>query len=227
VWRKVSGLCSSVQLGQSKLVKVGILGGSGLVGSHWAGQFPEAYCLLRRPSSVWPKAEIADSGHWPERIRQNPRDLWLCSIGSTLKKAGSKESFRRVDLDLVVECARAAKESGTRVWGLVSASGARPDSPIFYNQIKGRCEQELRALDFERLVIARPSLLLGDRLESRVLEDLGKKFFSIIPWNLLPFARNIRPVRAEFVAENLGKFAANALKSSERVLILESGALQK
>lgn len=85
------------------------------------------------------------------------------ALGTTIRQAGSQEAFRRVDFDTVVALARAAKVAGVARLALVSALGAQADSPVFYNRVKGEAEDAVTDLGFERLVIARPSLLLGDR----------------------------------------------------------------
>jgi len=85
------------------------------------------------------------------------------ALGTTIKVAGSQQAFRAVDFDAVVAVAKAAKASGARRLGVVSAMGASARSGIFYNRVKGEMEEALSALGFDTLVIARPSFLAGDR----------------------------------------------------------------
>ena len=85
------------------------------------------------------------------------------ALGTTIQVAGSQAAFRAVDFDANLAVARVAKAAGARRLGVVSAMGANARSAIFYNRVKGELEQALAALGFEALVIARPSLLLGDR----------------------------------------------------------------
>lgn len=99
-------------------------------------------------------------------------DLYI-SFGSTMAKAGSKESFRRIDLDMPLRVARRAREAGAQRCMLVSAVGADKDSMIFYSRVKGELEEGLKALAFSSLHIFRPSILLGDRRESRPAEAIG------------------------------------------------------
>jgi len=77
--------------------------------------------------------------------------------------AGSRDAFRAVDFDANLAVARAALAAGARRIGVISAMGADASSRVFYNRVKGELEQALSALPLEALVIARPSLLLGDR----------------------------------------------------------------
>lgn len=90
------------------------------------------------------------------------------ALGTTIKSAGSEEAFRAVDFDANLAVAKAALAAGARRAGLVSAMGANAKSRIFYSRVKGELEDTLSALPFERLVIARPSMLAGDR------ESLGQ-----------------------------------------------------
>ena len=80
-----------------------------------------------------------------------------------MAQAGSAEAFRAVDFEAVLHVARAAKQAGASRCAVVSALGADANAKVFYNQVKGEMEQALIALQFERLVIARPSLLRGGR----------------------------------------------------------------
>ena len=90
------------------------------------------------------------------------RDVYI-ALGTTIKVAGSQDAFRAVDFDLVVGVARAARSAGARRLAVVSALGADARSSVFYNRVKGEAEDALATLGYESLVIARPSLLLGDR----------------------------------------------------------------
>ncbi len=85
------------------------------------------------------------------------------ALGTTIKVAGSPAAFRAIDFDANLAVARAAKAAGARRVGLVSAMSADARSRIFYSRVKGELEEALSALGFEALVIARPSLLAGDR----------------------------------------------------------------
>lgn len=95
-------------------------------------------------------------------------------LGTTRKDAGSAEAFRAVDFDLAVAFARAAKAAGARRFGLVSSAGANAASFFLYPRVKGEAEKAVAGLGFESLVIARPSLLLGERERPRAGEKLGE-----------------------------------------------------
>jgi uncharacterized protein YbjT (DUF2867 family) len=89
-------------------------------------------------------------------------DVYI-SLGTTIKVAGSEAAFRAVDFDLVLAIASAARAAGAKRLAVVSALGADRRSRVFYNRIKGEMEDAVSALGYEVVVIARPSLLLGDR----------------------------------------------------------------
>jgi uncharacterized protein YbjT (DUF2867 family) len=148
-----------------------------------------------------------------------------CALGTTIKVAGSKQGFRAVDFDAVVDTARAAQTAGVKRMAVVSALGADPRSRVFYNQIKGEMEAALRALRFERLVIARPSLLAGARealgQAPRLAEQLSLILLRPIG-GLLP--ASIRPIDAAVVARAM-RVALRA--DGPAAQILESAALQQ
>lgn len=101
-------------------------------------------------------------------------DHVLCALGSTIKKAGTKDQFYKVDFTYVYEIAEAASEQGAEHFLLVSSMGANPDSGIFYNRVKGELENAVQQLPFRSISIFRPSLILGNRKESRFHEEISK-----------------------------------------------------
>ncbi len=130
-------------------------------------------------------------------------DVYI-ALGTTIKVAGSQEAFRRVDHDYVVAVARAARSGGARRLGVVSALGADAKSRIFYNRVKGEMEAAVSELGYDSVVIAHPSLLLGDR------EALGQPARSGEVWSRRLFEpmsglvpAKVRPVRASAVAAAL------------------------
>jgi uncharacterized protein YbjT (DUF2867 family) len=112
---------------------------------------------------------------------EGPVDIAFCCLGTTIKKAGSEQAFRAVDLDLVVAFAKRARELGARHLIVISALNADAKSSIFYNRVKGEMEAALKAQDWPQLTICRPSLLLGDRVEPRLAEQLAGPLSKLIP----------------------------------------------
>ena len=132
-----------------------------------------------------------------------PADAAYCALGTTIRAAGSQAAFTAVDLDAVTAFATFARRSGARRFMLVSALGADPGSRVFYSRIKGEAERAVAALGFEAVHIARPSLLLGDRAESRPGERLGQCLFRGLRPLLLGPLRPLRAVPADEVAARL------------------------
>lgn len=145
----------------------------------------------------------------------------FCGLGTTIKKAGSQEAFRAVDHDAVLAFAKAARKAGARRFLVVTALGADPRSRIFYNQVKGEVEEALRGVGFETLVILRPSLLLGERAESRP----GERAAIVVSKALGPLLRPFggRPIEARTVARAMLSLARDT-PSGVRVAL--SGELQ-
>ncbi|MBT8336001.1 MAG: NAD(P)H-binding protein, partial [Gemmatimonadetes bacterium] len=151
-------------------------------------------------------------------------DAVFVALGTTLRAAGSRDAFRRVDLDYVVSVARAARAAEATQLLPVSSVGASTRAGSFYLQVKGEAEEALRGLGFPSLTIARPSLLLGDRDESRPLEAVSTVALRLArPILRGPFAR-YRPIEARTVARALVRAAADPATGTA---ILESHHLAK
>ncbi len=186
-----------------------LLGSSGLIGEQILNQLdrdPQVdalFCPARRPQAASPKVHFLpmDPNSLP-----NPGDgnSWavLCALGTTIKAAGSREAFESVDYGLVLAFARMAKEKGILRFGVVSALGADPGSSVFYNQVKGKMERDLRALGFPYLTIVQPSLLLGKRREFRLGEKLAQTLTAPV-LRLIP--KKYRPIQASRVAHALAE----------------------
>jgi len=149
-------------------------------------------------------------------------ELYL-ALGTTIKIAGTQAAFRAVDFDANLAVARAAVAAGARRCGLVSAMGANPESKVFYSRVKGELEKALEQLSLEGLVIARPSMLSGDR------EALGQprrpleKGFVVLSKALGPLIpANYRSIQAAQVARAL---LARTPLATGRVVLL-SGEMQ-
>ena len=100
-------------------------------------------------------------------------DVLVCALGTTIKTVGSKEKFRHVDFDYVVNLAKLAATNGVKQLIVISAVGANPDSKVFFSKTKGEMEVAIKALGFDSINILRPSLLVGKRKEFRLGEHLG------------------------------------------------------
>lgn len=151
-------------------------------------------------------------------------DEAYCCLGTTIKAAGSQAAFRAVDFDAVLAFAHAARRAGVQRFAVVSALGANPHSPTFYNRVKGEMEAALAGLGFASVVIARPSLLSGDRAAlgqpQRTGERLALALSSPLS-GLIPKAW--RPIAAATVARAMRRALAEARPG---VRIVESAELQ-
>lgn len=101
-------------------------------------------------------------------------DVGFCCIGTTKAKAKTAENFVRVDRDYVVDTARIAKEAGCQHFQLVTSNGANKDSMLLYLKTKGETEELLKQLQFPKLTILRPAILLCKREERRVGERISR-----------------------------------------------------
>lgn len=146
-----------------------------------------------------------------------PVDTVFCCMGTTRREAGSKEAFIHADYTLVVDTALTGLRLGARHMLVVSALGANARSPFFYNRVKGEMENALMEQEWERLTIARPSMLLGNREKHRVNESLFAPLFRIMPGNL-------KSIAAHDVASAMLKAAFSPF--SQRVEILSSARLR-
>lgn len=128
-------------------------------------------------------------------------DFALCALGTTMKKAGSVVAFQKVDLEFVVSFARHAKSRGVQTFVVISSLGADETSSIVYNSTKGKMEAKLKALEFPSLVVLRPSLLLGSRAETRLMESLAIRLAPLYEKLLVGPMKKYRPITAEKVAQ--------------------------
>ena len=210
-----------------------LAGGSGLVGralAHQVSNDPRCTALqvlLRKPLPALESLPHVQAVPWSgaDMPRLAATDFALCALGTTIHAAGSQAAFQAVDFDAVLAFAKAAQRAGARRLALVSALGADVHSRVFYNRVKGQTEQALADLGFETLVIARPSLLLGNRAAlqqaPRMGEALAQAVAPALAWLTPP---RLRAIKAETVARAM----LIALDSAGPGLhILESDQLQR
>jgi uncharacterized protein YbjT (DUF2867 family) len=186
--------------GQGRMALVA--GGSGLVGGHllrlllddplWERviSLGRRELELSHPALEQRVVDLTDLGALPAV------DDAFCALGTTIKKAGSQAAFRAVDHDAVVTLARAAGDSGASAFLHVTSMGADPGSRIFYNRVKGETERDVEQVGIATTVAFRPSILDGDRAESRPGEQAGL----VVMRALSPVLGRFRPTRAADVA---------------------------
>lgn len=155
-----------------------------------------------------------DADHWRA-------DAMICALGTTLREAGSRAAFRRVDFDYPLTLARLLHRHGAQTLAVTSAAGARPDSRIFYSRTKGELEQALAACGFASLTFVRPALLGGDRARRRAGEHLALRVLTALD-PMVPARYRVVPATA--VAATLLE-AVHA--ATPGVRIIESEAIRR
>ncbi len=143
---------------------------------------------------------VVDFDALPEDADWWAVDAVVCTLGTTMALAGSRDAFRRVDHDYPLQVARIARRHGTATCVLNSAMGANAHSSIFYNRVKGELEEALAALDYPSLALLRPGLIDGERSESRPGERIALAASRLLR-PLLPM--QWRPSRAGRIADAL------------------------
>jgi len=207
-----------------------VAGASGLIGKELiqklisSDQYRRIYVLSRKKSGLV-NEKIEELVIDFEKINQlkfdEPVDDVFCTLGTTMKQAGSRDNFKKVDFEYVVALANLGKQAGASKFLVISAMGADSKSAVFYNKVKGMTEEALIKIGFKQLVIFRPSLLLGKRSEVRFAERLSGAFMKTFNF-IIP--DNYKAIEAEKVAGSMLKMAIN---STEAVLIVKSGEMQR
>jgi uncharacterized protein YbjT (DUF2867 family) len=210
-----------------------LAGATGLIGRALLSMLLEdagyrrVHVLLRRVApeiEAGSKLEVhrVDFAHLPAALPATD-DVYI-ALGTTIKSAGSEAAFRQVDFDFVLETARAARVAGACRLAVVSALGADPASRVFYNRVKGDMQAAVATLGYASVVIAQPSLLLGDRAAlgqpARAGEQWAARLLGPTRW-LVPKA--VRPIEAWMVAKAL---LAAMRNPKPGVRILKSGDMQ-
>ena len=208
---------------------VALAGATGLVGrSILEGLLADpsvrsVHVLARREPGIVHERLLSHLGDFAALPPLPHVDEVYLALGTTIKVAGSQSAFRAVDFDANLAVARAALAAGVRRCGLVSAMGANARSRVFYSRVKGELEEALAQLPFEGLVIARPSMLTGDRealgQPKRPLERVSMVVSKIVG-PLIP--ADYRPIAAAQVAQAL---LARTPVAGGRVVLL-SGEMQ-
>jgi uncharacterized protein YbjT (DUF2867 family) len=182
-------------------MKVMLVGATGLVGGQVLQQLlddPRCDAVVaptRRALTLSDPAlhnPVVDFDRLPVDAPWWAVDAVICALGSTIKQAGSREVFARIDHDYPLQVATLAQAHGAHAFVLNSAMGADVDSRIFYNQVKGRLEQDLRGLGYPTLTLVRPGLIGGDRVERRTGEHLASVVLGVLG-PVLPKAWRINP----------------------------------
>ena len=209
-----------------------LAGATGLVGRELLAlllhsrDYATVHALVRRTSphiDAAPRLKIHEVDFARLPLLPAVDDVFI-ALGTTIKAAGSKEAFRQVDFDLVVDVARIARAQGATRLGVVSAMGADPAARVFYSRVKGEMEMEIVRLGYDSVAIAHPSLLVGDRgalgQPVRPGEFWATRLVAPLAF-LMP--RDLRPIPAQAVA---GALLAAVHDAQPGVRVLKSGEMR-
>lgn len=205
--------------GQTKVAL--LAGASGLTGGYvleallGAADFSRVIAVTRRPLPR-ENARLANRIVQFERMEAQLQgvacDVALCCLGTTIARAGSRESFREVDVDYVLAFARTALAARAQRFVVISSAGADPRSRDFYLRTKGEMEQELEAVGFPSLDILQPGLLLGWRQEMRPLELAAMAFMPLVN----PFLAGKRAAFRAISARRVAAAVVGATRSGRK-----------
>lgn len=150
-------------------------------------------------------------------------DHLFCCLGTTIKKAGSKDTFYRTDHDLVERIAKYASVNKVSSFVVVSSIGANHNARNFYLNTKGKMEESIKTFQFNNLSIVRPSMLMGIRHEKRTMEEIGKFFGKLFAPLMVSGLRKYKPIHASTVAKAMIRLA----NKQRGIYILDSDKLEE
>lgn len=188
---------------------VAIAGATGLTGSLCLQELLQnenisgVIAIGRKPTGIKHsklKEVLLNNNKLNESVISN---AFICCLGTTIKKAGTKEAFKEIDLELPVYLANKIKNNGCNTVAVVSAMGANPKSSIFYNNVKGQMEETMKEINLNSLSILRPSIISGPRKEKRFGEKMGLIFMKVINPLLLGSLENYKSIKASDIAKAL------------------------
>ena len=200
-----------------------VFGSSGLIGGHLLNQlvkndnynkiklFVRSEPVINEPKIEIIKIDFSALENYKDEIRGD--DCFFC-IGTTKKNSPDKDEYQRVELEMPKEIAQIAKSNLINSFIFVSALYANPKSSGNYIRFKGLVEEELKRLNFPKLVLMRPSFLMGDRKEKRVGEKIGIFVFKLLSPLLLGPLKKMRPIHSETVAKAMIRAANENLEKN-------------
>lgn len=196
-------------------MKAIIIGATGATGNHILKQiiddndFEVVEIFVRRPVSISNKKLIVNvidfdnSSMWNKLVKG---DVLFSCLGTTLKDAGSKEKQWKIDYQYQYEFAKAAKDNRVNNYVLISSSLASVNSPFYYLKMKGKLEDDIKHLNFEKTIIFQPQILEREN-SNRIAEVLGVKAIKIL--NSLGILKSQKPLQTEKLAQAI----VNAFKT--------------
>jgi uncharacterized protein YbjT (DUF2867 family) len=210
-----------------------LVGASGLVGGHCLQfllqepSYRRVTILVRKPLSVIHEKLVQHTIDFDNLALHSEflhaNDVYCC-LGTTMKKAGTQDAFRKVDFDYTVKLAALTQHCGANQFLYVSSPGANPHSLIFYNCVKGEAEEAIRKIPFTAFHVFRPMLLLGERKEYRSGEKAGMFILSGLNYAMGGPLKRYRAILAHDVAKTMVRVAQMNLQG---VNIFDSQRIQE
>lgn len=190
-------------------MKVLLLGATGLIGHHCLEYLlaaPAVSQVIAPTRRTLPNRDaklrnlLVDFDRLDEYPELFDVSTILCCLGTTIKQAGSRENFRKVDYQYCVDAAELGRAHRAKAFLLVSAIGASASSPVFYSRTKGELERKLRSLEYDYLSIYRPSMLLGDREQFRLGEAIYARVTPLVDLFMQGPLKPYHAIKAQTVA---------------------------
>lgn len=206
-----------------------VIGSTGLIGEELVEKLARqgswtSVLAVSRKSKNWSNPKIRtlffDFSNWGDlelQVRSfagNTSLDFFCCLGTTIKSAGSEQAFRKIDYDAVVSFAALAQVCRAEQLFVVSSLGANADSKVFYNRVKGEMEKVVLQKYSGKTYFARPSLLLGDRVEFRFFERLAIIFAPLYSFLFIGTLKKYLPIPSKFIVNAFIQIASKNKSSS-------------
>ncbi|WP_395052410.1 NAD(P)H-binding protein [Flavobacterium sp.] len=210
-----------------------LIGSTGLIGKELlsnllqSSHYDKVIIFVRKKSEIiHPKLEqvLVNFDKIEEVKHQIKGDDFFCTIGTTIKTAGSKDAFRKVDFEYPKQFSQFAQENKASQFLVISSLGADKNSTNFYLKTKGELQYFLKSSGFKSVSILQPSLLLGNRTEFRLVEKMGSVFSKLFPFVFIGSLKKYKPIEAKTVANAMIKIA---LQNNSGFRIYQSDELEE
>jgi uncharacterized protein YbjT (DUF2867 family) len=211
-----------------------IAGATGLVGGHLLDllleddHYTQIKVLSRRSlggdDGKLKEIIIEDFGNIENHIKDLKADDYFCCLGTTIKKAGSKKAFKKVDFEYPVSLAAIARENDADSYHIITAMGADAKSLIFYNKVKGQVEDAVKAMKLNKAFIYRPSFIAGERAEKRAGEKVALWFTDKFDFIFSGPFEKYAAIHAKTIANAMLKTAKNG---TDIFKVIQSDEIEK
>lgn len=210
-----------------------LVGATGLVGGLVLEQllhdaYYESVIVLTRKTLGKNHPKLKEVSVNFDQLQNNTNDIKadavFCCLGTTIKTAGSQEAFKKVDYTYPLRVAEIAKQNGTPKYLLITALGASKTSMIFYNRVKGEVEEAIGKLNFDAFHILQPSLIIGERKETRTGEGIAQKLAPVYDTLMFGPLSKYKSIKAEQIAKAMIYYSKSDAKG---IIKHESDELQK